>query len=260
MLFDINAALGHWPFRKVSNETPAGLRALLAGKGIGGAAVVNTHGLFYKNCHDANTELADWIADHLDFFVGVATLNPRYAAWERDLCACKEELGFRALRLAPQYHDYRLGDADCVAIAKAATELGLPILVPHRVVDVRQRHWLDTDRTNGPEEIRALCDAVPEARVVVTDSYLGGAELVNADGSPRHPGLYLDSRCGAAGLPEEVAAERIVFGTGAPFRCVTPSLLSMEAEGFGEATRRRIGYENAHSLLRLPGWAAVEEA
>ena len=123
MLFDVNTAVGHWPFRKVPNNTPKQLRALLSGKGIGGSAVANTHGLIYKNFHDANLELAEWIADDRDFFRGVATLNPMYAAWERDIRQCREELGLAALRLAPRYHDYRLGCPESVAIAKVAKQI-----------------------------------------------------------------------------------------------------------------------------------------
>ena len=63
-MYDINTALGHWPFRRVPYATAGELRRILEDAGIEGAAAVNTHGLFYKNCHDANLELADWIRPH----------------------------------------------------------------------------------------------------------------------------------------------------------------------------------------------------
>ncbi|MBU4430352.1 MAG: amidohydrolase, partial [Verrucomicrobia bacterium] len=58
MLFDINTATGHWPFRRIPNQTITELKRLLKSKGVTGAAVVNPNGLFYQNCHDANVELA----------------------------------------------------------------------------------------------------------------------------------------------------------------------------------------------------------
>ena len=61
--FDVNTALGHWPFRRLTNTTASELRVLLSLHDVTGAAVVNTHGLFYMNAHDANLELADWLAD-----------------------------------------------------------------------------------------------------------------------------------------------------------------------------------------------------
>ncbi|MFB3882979.1 MAG: amidohydrolase family protein [Armatimonadota bacterium] len=254
-LFDINAAIGHWPFRHVPNEQPAELRALLTAKGVSGAAVVNTHGLFYLDCHDANRELAEAIGDHLDFFVGVATLNPAYPGWERDLSVCRERLGLRALRLAPQYHGYRLGGPESVAIARAAAELAMPLLVPHRVVDTRGRHHLDVEETVGLAELAALWESVPEATVIMTEvDYYGAKDLLREDGSLRYPNLYLDlSRMYESlyGLPPDLAAERLLFGTGAPLKHITPALLKLQLAEVDEAARRRIASENARALLGL---------
>ena len=249
-LFDINTAVGHWPFRKVPHGTARELSELLEAAGIAGAAAANIHGLFYKNCHDANLELAEWLASHDGILVGVATLNPLYAAWERDLQVCREELGMVALRLAPQYHDYELGCPQAVALAAAATELKMPILVPHRVVDVRQRHWFDTERTVGLEEIGALCTAVPQAVVVVTEAAFGPADLLDDHGEWRHPGLFLESsRADIGAFPEAVAARRVIFGTGAPFKHVEPALLKLETAPVEDASRRRIAAANALDLL-----------
>jgi predicted TIM-barrel fold metal-dependent hydrolase len=252
MTFDIHTALGHWPFRRVPGQTPAELRSLLQTAQIDGAAAANTHGLFYKNCHDANLELAEWLAPHGDFYVGVATLNPTYAAWERDLAACASELGFRALRLAPQYHDYALTSDAAIAIARAAAEIGLPLLIPHRVVDVRQRHWFDTERVIDVGEIGALCEKAPQATVIVTESRYPAAALINGDGSPRYPGLYLESsRVAINAFPEPFAAERVLFGTGAPFKHITPARLKVETTGLQAKSKARIHAGNARALLGL---------
>jgi predicted TIM-barrel fold metal-dependent hydrolase len=252
MIFDVHVALGHWPFRRVPGQTAAELRALLQAAHIDGAAAANTHGLFYKNGHDANLELAEWLAPHADFYVGVATLNPTYAAWERDLAACAQELGFRALRLAPQYHDYALDSGAALAIARAAAELGLPLLIPHRVVDVRQRHWFDTERTIGVGEIGALCEAVPHATVIVTESRVPAMALLDEKGSPRYPGLYLESsRTEIDALPKAFTAAHVLFGTGAPFKHVTPALLKVETADLPPESKARIQAGNAQELLRL---------
>jgi predicted TIM-barrel fold metal-dependent hydrolase len=252
MAFDVHTALGHWPYRRVPGQTAAELRSLLESAGIDGAAAANTHGLFYKNCHDANLELADWLAPHGDFYVGVATLNPTYAAWERDLVTCAQALGLRALRLAPQYHDYELGSDAAVAIAQAAAELGLPLMVPHRVVDVRQRHWFDTERTISVGEVGALCDRVPQATVIVTESRYPAKALIDDEGAPRYPSLYLESsRLTLDSLPELFAAGQVVFGTGAPFKHVTPALLKVEIADLEPESKARILSGNARALLGL---------
>jgi len=252
MIFDVHAALGHWPYRRVPGQTAAELRALLQSAGIDGAAAANTHGLFYKNCHDSNLELAEWLAPHSDFYVGVATLNPTYAAWDRDLVTCARELGFRALRLAPQYHDYELGSAAALAIAEAAAELGLPLIVPHRIVDARQRHWFDTERTIGIAEMGALCDKVPQATVIVTESRYPVGALTNEEGSPRYPGLYLESsRLTLDSMTVPFAAQQVLFGTGAPFKHIAPALLKVEIADLQPESKARIYAGNAQVLLGL---------
>ncbi len=256
MLFDIHTATGHWPFRKVPNEDIADLRRLLAGKGITGAAVANTHGLFYKNCHDANLELAEAIATQGGFFVGVATLNPLYAAWEKDLHDCVEQLGMKALRLAPQYHSYDLSVPQATEILQAATALHLPVFIPSRLVDVRQRHWLDTERQLGVTEIGQFSLAVPGSRIIVTEGTASVADLVHDDGTLKYPNLYFEiSRLRSAygqtiaRLADAIGAERLLFGSGAPFKEVLPALLKLQTIACSEEVRQRIAYQNAAEML-----------
>ena len=52
----------------------------------------------------------------------------------------------------PQYHDYALDAAEAVALARLAAEAHLPLLIPHRLVDVRQHHWMDVGRIIGMNE------------------------------------------------------------------------------------------------------------
>ncbi len=244
-LFDVNTALGHWPFRQVPCNTPSALRDLLLDKGITGAAAVNTHGLFYKNCHNANIELAEWIEPHGDFFVGVGTLNPTYAAWERDLVTCKQELGLRAIRLAPQYHQYRLGGPESLAIGRAAAELGLPVLAPHRVVDPRQRHWFDTEETIAAADVVSFCKAIPALTVIVTESPFTPGQLAGSDGAPPANLLLANSRLNLDAIPSEFAENQVVFGSGAPLKHITPAKLKLEISDHSAEVKQKIAETTA---------------
>ena len=257
-MFDINTAVGHWPFRRIPNQTAPALRARLSERGVTGAAVVNTHGLFYKNCQDANLELAEQLAGQRDFFVGVATLNPKYAAWERDLAACHSDLGLQAVRLAPQYHAYNLGSAESVAIAKAATELNMPIFVPQRVVDLRQRHVLDADRMVALEEACALLAAVPGGRLVLTESIVPPASLVTPEGQPKFAGLYFEMSRFRSAYGQQLAAlaraagvDHVLFGSGAPFKSVTPAVLKLRDADLNAGEKEQIAAGNARLLFGL---------
>ena len=257
MLFDVNTATGHWPFRQVPNQNVSELKRLLTGKEITGAAVANTNGLFYHNCHDANIELAKAIERHRGFFVGIATLNPLYTAWERDLETCAGKLGLKALRLVPRYHNYRLDCPEALAIVQKAASLKMPVFIPHLIVDVRAHHWMDTDQTVNLDEVGALCRAAPEAKVVFTEASIDPEELVDERGRRRYPNLYFEmSRSHSVmyhhikRMVKLIGYERILFGSGAPFKEITPALLKLQHAVLSPKEKNAIAWQNAARILR----------
>ncbi|MDD5483173.1 MAG: amidohydrolase family protein [Kiritimatiellae bacterium] len=259
MIFDANTAAGHWPFRKVPHENISDLKRLLKSRGITGAAVANTNGLFYNNCHDANLELAEALAGHSAFFAGVATLNPLYAAWEKDLADCAKKLGMKALRMTPQYHNYDLTSPEAPAMLSAATALGLPVFIPARVVDVRGRNWMDTERVLSVDEIGNFSLAVPKARIVVTESAVSPEELITPDKKLKYPGLYFEiSRLRSANgqaiaaLAGTIGAKSLLFGSGAPLKEVTPALLKLKHAALAPKEKAAIAWQNAARILKLP--------
>lgn len=258
MLFDINTTTGHWPFRQVPNQGIPELKRLLKNKGITGAAVVNTHGLFYQNCHDANIELAKTIDRHRDFFAGVAVLNPLYAAWERDLETCVRKLGLKALRLVPQYHNYKLDCPEVLAMVQKAASLKLPVFIPQRIVDVRGRYWMDTEQTINLGEVGALCHAAPKARVVFTEALVNPEELVDKRGKARYPNLYLETSRFRSAMGQQIQRmvkligyERVLFGSGAPFKEITPALLKLQHAALSSKEKNAVAYQNARRILHF---------
>lgn len=119
----------------------------------------------------------------------------------------------------------------CAWNARTAVEVGWPVFIPQRIVDIRQRHWMDAERTVPPEDVGSLYDAVPAARIVVTEA--AGAGLLMA---ARYPGIYFESSRVSAGNSVQRAA-RVVFGTGAPFKGITPALLGLQHPGLSDELR-----------------------
>ncbi|HOG50839.1 MAG TPA: amidohydrolase family protein [Lentisphaeria bacterium] len=250
-MFDINTAIGHWPFRRLPRRSAGELRQYLHSYGVEGAAVASTPALFYMNSQDANLELAEEIAPHRDFFVGVATLNPGYAAAVRDLDACVEKLGFRALRLSPCYHNYNLADGTADALLARAGELGIPVLLPNEIVNYRQRHWMEPNQPLGMESVLAICARFPQVTFIGTE---GGYSL----SLTAPPNLCLEmsrySSCYGqvlAGMVQKLGAERILFGSGAPFKEIEPSLLKLHHCQIPDAQKELIAGGNARRLLGL---------
>ena len=250
MLFDINTAVGHWPFRQIPNQTLPELKVYLVSQGIGGAAVASTNAVFYKNCQDGNLEIARELEEYDGFFVGVATLNPLFAAWERDLEGCAE-LGFRALRMLPKYHAYEWSAPEAQAMIAKAGELGLPILVPHELVNFRQRHHLEPEKPLNFNEFLKVAKANPNTNFIYMETAVPPAGKY-----PKN--LYFEmSRYRSSYsnnlnlLVNNVGADHVLFGTGAPFKAAEPAILKLHTSKlFGDALEL-ISSENARRLLKL---------
>lgn len=253
-IFDINTAIGHWPFRRLEIDTVAKLRKNLEAHEICGAAVVNINGLFYLNCHDANMELHEWLKGHEDFFKGVATINPFYASWDKDLTECVKKLKFRGVRLVPQYHDYELASVSD-ELPQMAASLNIPVFIPAKIIDIRQRHWMDTEKAVGFDPVYNFCIKYPDTKVVYTEA------SVSAEGirdKKKCPNLFIEIsrmrssyRQQISRLASAIGCGQLLFGSGAPFKEISPVLLKLHHADLTDNGQKQIAYKNASNLLKL---------
>lgn len=252
-IFDINTSVGHWPFRKLKNDTPEKLRNELESHDISGASVANTNGLFYLNCHDANIELHEWLKGHEKFFTGIATINPFYAQWEKDLRNCVEKFNFGGVRIAPQYHNYEL-DSIPDSFAELAASLDIPVFIPHRLIDIRQRHWMDTEKAILIDTVYDFCMKYPAMKVIYTEAAVS-ADFFNGKKKCRNLFLEMSRMHSSYGqslsiLAKEIGADRLLFGSGSPFKEISSSLLKLEYAALKKDEKEKIASGNAIKLLR----------
>ncbi len=253
MIIDIHALVGEWPFGEIPYRTADGLLALMDRWSIDQAAVSSLHGLFYKQCDAANRRLAQEIAAHRDRLVPVGVVNPAFPGWERGLRECQEDLGCRAVMLYPWHHGYSPADAACLDALDAAAERGLPVLLTLAFEDYRVHHWatqippVDLDALaellrRRPDaaivlcsvhtlEVRRLMDAAPESRFLIEISHIEGPVMAVQD------------------LVRDLGAERVLFGTQAPFMNPAGAALAMQEPGFEPEDLELVMAGNAARLL-----------
>ncbi|HOZ50021.1 MAG TPA: amidohydrolase family protein, partial [Candidatus Hydrogenedentes bacterium] len=162
----------------------------------------------------------------------------------------------KALRLYPYYHGYELTDPDLAKLVDAAIEAGLPISAPGRVVDVRQRHWMDTTQNLAPEAFLGLAEAHPKGTYVLTESIPGAAPESDFWRRMRDVALYVEmSRMTSVlgrsiqTMLEALGAERVLFGTGFPFKTPSPAFLKVHVLDTDDSAKRSIMGENARRLF-----------
>jgi predicted TIM-barrel fold metal-dependent hydrolase len=238
MRIDIHAYIGHWPFRPLHGNTSDGLLASMKRYGIDYAVVSNIHGIFYKNPQAANEELAAAVAHHGGRLIPFAVLNPTYTDWEYDLEMCHTKLGMRGIRLYPQYHDYDVRDPRLTALMKMASGLKMPVAFSLRVVDDRQRSWLDVDKRLNVADIAWIVERAPESKLVVLNAALpatnDSASQILEKADILFDTVYASGTgvaMGAYHLADGIAKygpKKFAFGTAAPFREPVTALLRIE--------------------------------
>jgi len=257
MIIDTNAYLGAYAFRHLRHNTADGLLELMDAKGIAKAWVSSAAAITHRNVQPANEELAEAVRRHRDRFIPLAVINPFYAGWRDDLAACKEQLGMKGLQLYPNWHNYSLADKCCLDLVDAATALRMPITIPLRVEDYRQRSWLVDVKDLSLAEIVPLIRAKPQARFVL----LNGAGYTASPLGQKNNGLPANywieiSRLSAlmaneiGKLVEALGPDCIVFGTGMPFNAPDPSLMKIQVLQMNRKDKDRICWENAAALMR----------
>lgn len=235
MVIDINASVGHWPFRQLPGNTAAALLKRMDRYGVNISVVANINGIFYKNTQSANEELNTALKEtreNRERFIPFAVINPTYPDWQYDLEISHSRLGMKGIRIYPLYHDYEITHPSCIEMVKMARDRKMPVAIPLRMIDLRQRSWLDINKELGFNEIAALVQKVPDASYMVLDTrireyadetgdaavqVLKGANIVFD--STRASGVPIIGPNGA-GLDDIVKTfgrDKIAFGTGTPF-------------------------------------------
>lgn len=261
MFIDINARVGHWPFQKLRYASCATLLERMNRFGVGQAVVSSLNGIFYKNTQSANEELIEEIQSTPRFksrFIPFAVINPLYAAWERDLDTCHRRLGMRGVCVYPQYHDYDIHHPSLIKLAEAARDRGLPLAFTVRMVDTRQRFWMDIKKEWTLNELMPVAGYVPGGKYMFLNVSSGYRLSEENAQIARQADLLLDtSGRGMSDMPDIIrlyGKTKIAFGSHSPILDYITGQLRiayLSASEADEETKRLLQYGNAQSFLRL---------
>jgi predicted TIM-barrel fold metal-dependent hydrolase len=261
MIFDVNAWLGSWPFRSLRDNTPQQLVARLRKAGVAGAAVSQIEAIFHRNVQPGNERLAEAVEPYRGVLVPIATINPTYVHWEDDLRACHETLGMKGVRLFPEYHGYPIDGPLARRVVAACQERGLPVQIPHRMEDMRQRHYLDPGRGVSLAAIANLVAAYPQTPIVVTNARGIVQSPLWRRTELREAAWYADMSLAEvyyqslerdlALLVEETGGQHLLFGSHVPFSYMGSALVKRATLPVDAETLAEISYLGAAHLFGL---------
>lgn len=278
MLLDINAYVGHWPFKQLKHNTCSKLLDRMNKFGVNVSVISNLNGIFYKNTQSANEELYDELKSDRSFrerFIPFAVINPVYAGWRDDFETSVTKMGMKGLRLFPQYHDYEMTDPSLIELVKMARDRGLPVSFDIRMVDSRQKSWMDIPEFNRETDYKVdvitkewalknivpIIWAVPDAKFIivnlansisVTDDELALIKKVNILFDTSGRSLRGDDTL--VDLLNRFGKDKFAFGSHSPILDYLTGHLRIESLSEAEAdsdTRELLRSGNAKKILGI---------
>lgn len=278
MLLDINSYIGHWPFKRLKINTCASRLERMNRFGIDISVISNLNGIFYKNTQSANIELYNELKSDSKFnsrFIPFAVINPIYAGWRDDLEDCTTKMGMKGIRVYPQYHDYEISDPQFIELVKIARDKELPVAIDIRMVDSRQRSWMDipvfdykaTEKTDiifgewKLQNIVPIIREVPDARYIIVN-LANSIDLSNdemellkkADIVFDTSGRALRGENSLDELLKRFGREKFAFGSHSPILDYLTGLLRIESMNSSEAdemTKELLRSGNAKRILGI---------
>ena len=257
MIIDLNASVGHYPFRRLAHADARSLLGAMDRHRIDRAVVVSLNAVFYRDSHEGNEELFAACQASGGRLIPVAAVNPKYAGWERDLAGSLERGKAKALALWPEHHGYALNDQHGRAALAAIAEREVPVMLVQRLEDRRQRHAWDRAEDLTVAALLEAAQAHPRLRFLLVNwAGLDGGKLAAAGLKGRclidFARLQVVLRKDVAKLIAALGSEALAFGSHLPFDYAAPSLVKLaNLEHLPRADFEAIAWRNAARLLGI---------
>jgi uncharacterized protein len=256
-MIDFCCDIGNYAFRQWPAEDVAGTLPLLDRAGIDTALVGSIDAITYVCPHPANERLmADIKAnDPAGRLIPLTVLNPVYPGVERDMEESRE-LGFRGLKLYPNYHGYHADDPPALRLIETATDFGWPVLITMRVEDERHHHPLMKVRGVDLNTVIEAAKQLPQATIILS----GG----NSAETPRFlraigdlPNAYAELSYvkgplkALENLVGEFGSEKMLLGTHLPFVYPGCGIAKIAEAAIPDEAKQAILDGNAKRILGL---------
>lgn len=250
MLIDVNAHLGAWPFSLAPERTAPALTKHLAANGVSRALVSPLGAVFAPDPMPANRALFA-ATKRSQALVPVPVVNLRLANWREQLAECATA-GATAVKLLPNYHDYRLTSPVLADFMPALAKTGLRLVINVRLEDDRHRYFGLKVTSLPVAELDAFLKKYPKAHVLFTG--IGRPEIEKL--AKDHANFSADlSFCEwietVRSLLPVIPAGRLMLGTCTPLLNTRGGVDKLRTARIPAKAMRQIGSANAIRFFKL---------
>ncbi len=254
MTIDVNVSLFRYPTRRLPLDETSSLATFLQSKGVTSAWAGSFEGLLHHDVAGVNQRLADECREKgQGVLLPFGTVDPNLPDWEDDVRRCHEIHGMRGLRLFPNYHGYGLDDPKFAKLLELAAERKLIVQIAARMEDPRTQHRLMSVPDVDVNPLKSVMGQIPESRIVLLNALMSTS--ADQQAALAHAGkIYFDIATleGVGGidrLMKSVPADRILFGSHAPFFVWESAELKLKESDLPEPIRKQIRTANAAALV-----------
>ena len=251
MLIDTNVNLGPWPFSPLPDHTGPALAAHLAASGIRRAFVSHLGGVLLPDPMPANAKLFAQTR-RTPALLPVPVLNPALSTWREQLDACRAAAPIRAVKIFPNFHNYRLSSRRLDDFMAALADARLKLLLNVRLEDERHKYFALRIKGVPVADLATFLERFPSHHVLLTGAYKPEVEKLAAV----HRNFSADiAFCETFKTLEfmlpKVPARQLMLGTCTPLLSTRGEVGKLTFAQIPARARTLIGSENARRFFGL---------
>jgi hypothetical protein len=247
--FDANTWSGRWPFSFCDEHTPRSLAAHLRAHGIHRALVSPLEAVFAPEPGPANRALLR-ATRGVAGLEPVPVINPALANWREELDVIAAGPRVRAVRLLPNYHNYRLNIRALDELVADVTDRELRLILQVRLIDHRHEYHAMKLKPVPVKELTALLARHPRLPVLASGLLL--PELLQL--APQFPRLladlsFVEWHDTMEYVRRKVPARQLAFASHTPLLITAAARAKVDTSTLPAAERTAIAAGNLERFL-----------
>lgn len=165
--FDATTWIGRWPFSFCETHDAKSLSAHLRAHGIRRALVSPLDAVFAPEPMPANRELLASTRD-AEGLIPVPVINPALGNMREQLARSAADRRVRAVKLLPNYHDYRLHSRAVDELIEELQPTGLRLVVQMQLIDPRHEYHAMNLKPVLSKDLVALLQRHPDRTILAS--------------------------------------------------------------------------------------------
>jgi len=254
MLIDTNVHLGSWPFTPIPDRTGPELVAHLAASGIRRALVSHLGAVFQPEPMPANRRLFAALR-RTPGLLPVPVINLALANWREQLAECRAAADLRAVKIMPNFHNYRLGSPRVADFMAALAAAKLKLMLNLRLEDERHKYFALKMKGVPLPDIIAFLQRFPTHHVLLTGAYWSQEVLPlvtkHADLNYSIEIAFCETFKTLETMLVKIPARRLMLGTNTPLLSTRGQLDKLRRAMIPARAKALIGSDNARRYFNL---------